>query len=395
VSAPQERPRVLHFFGGSALGGSELGAREYMRGQARFAHEALFLEPLAAAAPYYEEAGFAVASLELGRRSLLAVRTALARHIAARRIDLVHAYGLRPSLLVRLLGRRPALVQAIHSVDAHRPQWQALLDRATAGRVDRYITNSEAGARFLAAERHVARARIRVVANGIDVEAVARAAADRAARAATRAALGLDPARVVLLTVANLRAPKGLDVLVGTAARLAARADAAAQPFVWLVAGDGPLAADLGRDIERRGLAGTVRLLGFRTDVAALLAAADVFCLTSRREGVPVAILEAMAAGRPVVATRVGGVAELVAAGETGILLSPGDPAATAAALAELIASPARRAALGTAGQARARAHFTIDRAQQEIVAVYDEVLTARGGAAGTARDASATHTGR
>ncbi len=370
-----ERPRILHFFGGSALGGSELGAREYMRGQTRFAHEVLFLEPLGAAAPYYEAAGYPVASLELGRRSLLAVRAALAAHVAQHHPDLVHAYGLRPSLLVRLLPRRPALVQAIHSVDAHRPRWQALLDRATAGHVDRYITNSEAGARFLAAERHVAPARIRVVANGIDVEAVASATATRAA---ARTALGIPPDTIVLLTVANLRAPKGLDVLVDAATRLAGRAEAAAHPFVWLVAGEGPLAADLGRDIERCGLTSTVRLLGFRRDVAALLAAADIFCLTSRREGVPVAILEAMAAGRAVVATRVGGVAELIVAGETGLLVAPGDPAATAAALAELIASAARREQFGAAGQARARAHFTIERAQAAIAAVYDEVLAGR-----------------
>lgn len=387
MSGIQEQPRVLHFFGGSALGGSELGAREYMRGQARFAHEVLFLEPLGAAAPYYQAAGYPVASLELGRRSLLAVRAALAAHVAERRPALVHAYGLRPSLLVRLLPRRPGLVQAIHSVDAHRPRWQALLDRATARRVDRYITNSEAGARFLAAERGVDPARIRIVANGIDVEATARAAVERPR---ARAALGIPPDTVVLLTVANLRPPKGLDVLVEAAARLAARADSGAHPFVWLVAGEGPLAADLARDIDERGLANTIRLLGFRRDVGALLAAADIFCLTSRREGVPVAILEAMAAGRAVVATRVGGVAELVAAGETGILVAPGDPAATAAALAELLASAARRQALGASGQARARAHFTIERAQAAIATVYDEVLAGR-----VPPGPSATHTGR
>jgi glycosyltransferase involved in cell wall biosynthesis len=374
--------RILHFFGASGLGGSELGAREYMRAQARFAHAVLFLEPLGSAAPYYTEAGYPSTSLELGRRSLPAVRSALAAHLAANRPALVHAYGLRPSLLVRTLPQRPRLVQAIHSVDAHRPRWQALLDRATAARVDRYITNSEAGARFLTAERGVAPGRVRVVPNGIDVEARARAALERAP---ARAALGLAPEATVILTVANLRPPKGLDVLVETAARLAARADAGAYPCVWLVAGEGPLAAELSLDIARRGLGGMVRLLGFRRDVSALLAAADIFCLTSRREGVPVAILEAMAAGRAVVATQVGGVGELVQSGETGLLVPPGDPAATAAALADLIASAERRAAFAAGGQARARTHFTLERAAAAIAAVYEEL----------GAGASSTHTGR
>jgi glycosyltransferase involved in cell wall biosynthesis len=132
-----------------------------------------------------------------------------------------------------------------------------------------------------------------------------------------------------------------------------------------------------------------VRLLGFRRDVPALLAACDVFCLTSHREGVPVSILEAMAAGKPVVATDVGGVGELVvesgtpdvaAAGETGLLAPAGDDRRLAAALAALLAAPARRAAMGAAGQARARAAFTLERAAAEIAAVYRELIPARRG---------------
>jgi glycosyltransferase involved in cell wall biosynthesis len=109
--------------------------------------------------------------------------------------------------------------------------------------------------------------------------------------------------------------------------------------------------------------------------VAALLAAADLFCLTSRREGVPVSILEAMAAGRAVVATDVGGVREQVVEGETALLVPPGDPGAFARAVAALLADPARRGAFGAAGQARARARFTVERAAAAIAAVYAELL--------------------
>jgi glycosyltransferase involved in cell wall biosynthesis len=279
---------------------------------------------------------------------------------------------------MRFRWQRPPLVQAVHSLDVHRPGWQALLDRSTARRVDRYVTNSEAGARFLESERRVPSARVRVVPNGIDVEAFA---ACTTRRQETRAELGIGPDVPVLLTVANLRPPKGLDVLVETASRLAAAAASGAvdsssgPPLVWLIAGDGPLAGALESDLSRRGLTEIVRPLGFRCDIGELAAAADLFCLTSRREGVPVAILEAMAVGRPVVATRVGGVSELVVDGETGLLVPPGDPTELATALRTLLDHPERRARLGAAGQERARARHAIAYSAAAIASVYDELL--------------------
>jgi glycosyltransferase involved in cell wall biosynthesis len=332
------------------------------------------------------DAGFPATALDTalgGAAGPLRAFRKLRAAVAGAGPDLVHAYGLRPSLLLRFLTPRPPLVQAVHSIDAHRPWWQAVLDRETAGRVDRHLVNSEAGAAFLAAKRGVARDRIRVVANGIDVEAVARAATERDR---ARAALGLGAGAPVILTVANLRPPKGLEVLARTAARLAG---ADCPPWVWLIAGEGPLATSLAAELAERELAARVRLLGFRRDVPALLAACDVFCLTSHREGVPVSILEAMAAGKPVVATAVGGVGELVvesgtpdvaAAGATGLLAPAGDDRRLAAALAALLADPARRAAMGAAGQARARAAFTLERAAAEIAAVYRELIPARRG---------------
>jgi glycosyltransferase involved in cell wall biosynthesis len=366
-------PLILHFFGASALGGSELGALSFIQLQPGFRHRALYLEPPGQATALYAKAGVPVASLALGRGGPLPATLRLRAQLAADPPDIVHAYGLRPSLLVRLLRRRPALVQAVRSVDAHRPAWQAVLDRRTATRVDCYLANSQAGARFLVDERGVAASHIRFVPNGID--AMPFAAAD-ARRAGARALLGIGRLAPVILTVANLRPPKGLDVLADAATRLRDTPPFRDVPFVWLVAGDGPLAASLAGDLERRGLAGRVRLLGFRSDIADLLAAADVFCLTSRREGAPRSILEAMAAGRAVVATDVGGVSELVAAGETGVLVPRDDPGAIASALAALLTDPERSTRLGRAGRERVRAQHTLDRAAAAIAAAYDEVIT-------------------
>ena len=368
-------PRILHLFAVSALGGSELGALNYLLNQPQFEHAALFLEPAGPASERYAQAGVPVASLEIPLTGPIAFYRAHHRLMRALRQDppdLLHAYGLRPSLLARFIHPRPPLVQAVHSIDTHRPPWQAYLDQETAARVDCYITNSETAADFLTAERRVDRARICVVPNGIDVEAVAVAAAERDRM---RNMLGVPAACALILTVANLREPKGLDVLVATAERLATARPAPL--FVWLIAGTGPLAGDLAKDLARRGLAERVRLIGFRSDIPALLAASDLFCLTSRREGVPVSILEAMAAGKAVVATDVGGTRELVLEGVTGLLAPSEDDQGLAAALLRLLADRELCAAFGRAGQERARAHFTLERAAREIAEVYAELLAA------------------
>jgi glycosyltransferase involved in cell wall biosynthesis len=368
-------PRILHLFAVSALGGSELGALNYLRSQPEFDHSVIFIEPEGPASERYAGAGVSVESLGIPLTGPVAFYRAhhrLQRILKQDPPALVHAYGLRPSLLVRFIHPRPSLVQAVHSIDSHRPPWQAYLDQETSARVDCYLANSQTAADFLVAERRVDRARIRVVPNGIDVETVAAGAPERDRM---RNMLGVPAACALILTVANLREPKGLDVLVATAARLTAARPAPL--FVWLIAGTGPLAGDLAKDLARRGLAERVRLIGFRADIPALLAAADLFCLTSRREGVPVSILEAMAAGKAVVATDVGGTRELVLQGETGLLAPTGDDQAVAEALLRLLADRGLGATLGRAGQERARAHFTLAQSARGIAAVYSEVLAA------------------
>jgi glycosyltransferase involved in cell wall biosynthesis len=118
-----------------------------------------------------------------------------------------------------------------------------------------------------------------------------------------------------------------------------------------------------------------VRFLGRRDDVADLLAACDVFVLPSRREGLGVAALEAMALARPVVASRVGGLAEAVEDGRTGLLVGPGDTAALAAALARLLREPELRARLGAAGPARVAEDHSVSRLVESYEALYLEML--------------------
>ena len=185
------------------------------------------------------------------------------------------------------------------------------------------------------------------------------------ARDELRRDLGLDPDEDVLLTLASLVRRKGLDVLVDALPRLRSK-----RRYRLLVAGDGPERAALEERARDRGVAERVRFLGARADKADLLAACDVFVLPSRREGLGVAALEAMAAGRPVVATRVGGLGEAVVDGVTGLLVAPEDPSALAAALTRLCDDAELARAYGAAGPERvARGHLP-----EQMVAAYEEL---------------------
>jgi glycosyltransferase involved in cell wall biosynthesis len=198
-----------------------------------------------------------------------------------------------------------------------------------------------------------------VIPNGVDV-----AAAPRTRHAG-------DPPRIV--AVGRLAAPKDPLTLVRALAALGDR------PFAATVVGDGPDRAALEAEIRALGLTGAVELAGERRDVAGLLADSDVFVLASRSEGAPLSIIEAMAAGLPVVASTVGGVPELVEDAATGLLAPPGDPAALAAALARLLDDPELRRRLGDAGHERARARFDLDAVRRAHIDLYARELARAG----------------
>ncbi len=194
-------------------------------------------------------------------------------------------------------------------------------------------------------------------------------------RAAARAALGLDPAHPVVLTVGRLAVQKGHCYLIDAVPELATHFPDVAV----VILGNGPLNDRLRAQAEALGAADRVHLAGFRPDARMLLNAADVFVLPSRQEGMPLAAIEAMEAGLPVVATQVIGTAEVVTDGETGILVRPEDPRALVAGISQLLADPDRRARYGTAGRRRYLERFTSRRMAADTLAVYEAVLAGSG----------------
>jgi glycosyltransferase involved in cell wall biosynthesis len=174
---------------------------------------------------------------------------------------------------------------------------------------------------------------------------------------------------VALVSVGRLRGPKDFSTLVRAVAALPRGA------MVVRIAGAGPDHAALAAEIERLGLDGTVALLGEIHDIGRLLADADVFALASRSEGLPMSIIEAMAAGLPVVASAVGGIPELVEDGRTGLLVAPGDAAAFGRALEALAGDAELRRRLGTAARRRAEREFDLAICRRAHVELYRSLL--------------------
>ena len=179
----------------------------------------------------------------------------------------------------------------------------------------------------------------------------------------------------LVLTPARMHPQKGHTYLLQAAAQV--------PNATFVLAGDGPLRAALEAEARDLGVAGRCVFLGERLDVADLLAAADLFVLPSLFEGLPVSVLEAMAAERPVIATAIGGTDEAVAHESTGLLVPPKDPAALAAAIRRLQDDPAAARRLAVAGRARVEREFSSDATASQVMAIYDQVLAEAGVSSG------------
>jgi glycosyltransferase involved in cell wall biosynthesis len=192
-----------------------------------------------------------------------------------------------------------------------------------------------------------------------------------AARAQARASLDIPPDAIAVTTVGRLTAIKQHTLFLQMARALADRSDR----FLFLIVGDGELRKALEAETQTLGLAPRVRFLGWRGDLETVYGATDIFVLTSRNEGTPVALIEAMASGVASVSTDVGGVRDVVSGSDLGVLVPAGDAGALAGAVAALADAPARRAAIGLAGRASVRGRFHAARLVDDIRTLYWQLL--------------------
>ncbi len=288
----------------------------------------------------------------------------LLRLMTRERPDIVHTYLFFASLLgvpaARMTGAPAVVVSQRSSYEAGVAPFWRWVARRLHRNADKVIVNSRAAVLEEEAAG-VPAERLLYVPNGISAWAEPHC---------ERAALGLPPGPLALC-VGQLTKEKGHRHLIQAWSDVRR-----GQPRATLaLAGDGPLRGDLEAAAREARIGDAVLFLGPRDDVPRLIASADLVVLASLTEGMPNAILEAMAAGRAVVATRVGGIPDLVIDRETGILVPRAEPAALAAAIMALLDDPSRRARLGEAGRRRAREHFSMEKVTGAVVAVYEALL--------------------
>ena len=318
-----------------------------------------------------DEAGIGV--LALGRRStldLLAWRPLVS--LLRDGVDVVHAHMFGSNVWGTVLGR----LSGVPVVVAHEHTWsfqgrplRRFLDRELVARwADVFVAVSGEDRRKMIEVEGVDPAKIRLIPNGIPSPA-------NGAVADVRAELGIEPGAPVLGVVCELRAQKALEVLFEAAALLLPEFPS----LKVLVAGDGPERARLEEAALRLGVADTVLFLGIRRDVPAVLAAVDVAVLSSDYEGSPLSVMEYMAAAKPVVSTRVGGVPELLAEDVHGLLVQPRDPEALAEAVARLLRDPALAKRLGAEGRQRQQREFSLEAMVHRIEDLYEELWLASG----------------
>ena len=297
-----------------------------------------------------------------------------------REVDLVHTHSSKAGILGRAAARLAGVPGIVHTVhgwsfnDVQPAMTQRLYveaERAAARVTDRIVCvarfDRDRGLGFRIGHP----SQYRIVRSGIDPSLYD---APEGARERVRKALGAGPRDIVVGSIANFKPQKGpLDFV--EAARHAWLRDSRLRFFI---AGDGALRPVAERAIAEAGLEDVVRLLGWRNDVPELLAAMDLFLLTSLFEGLPRVVLQAMAASVPVVATDTGGVAEVVIDGETGRLVPTGDPAAAAEAIVSLAQDPDTRRRFAISARSRLGEEFDSRRMVRDLEDLYDEVLARR-----------------
>jgi L-malate glycosyltransferase len=352
---------VLHVDPERGWGGGEVQVVTLLRELAARGHRSrLAADPRGRLAREAAALGIEVVPLRVANN--VDVRAGLRLRGLLGRDDVVHFHTARAHALAPFCrggDARLVVTRRMDYVPRGGPYARWLYNRA----VDVVIAISE-GVRQALVRGGVRAERIRVVPSGIDPAAVQASAG---AGEPQRRAWGIAPDDVLVLVLGALERRKGHAILLAAARQLAST-----QPRLrYVFCGAGREEAALRRLAEP--LRGTVVFAGQQTHVAGCLAAADIVAMPSLKEGLGVAALEAMAAERPVVASRVGGLAEAVVDGESGLLVTPGDPAPLAYAIAALIADPALRRRLAESGRARVLARYTAARMADGTLACYGE----------------------
>jgi glycosyltransferase involved in cell wall biosynthesis len=337
------------------------------------------------------DAGVAFLGLPRRSRAQLGPWRELVRYARDWRADVLHSHKIGSNFWGALVAPRigvPVWVAHEHGWAYRGSPHRRWLDRyLIARRADAFVAVSRADRRRMVELEHIPESKTRFIPNGIPDPPPRDRSRD------VRAELGIAPDAPVVGIVAVARPEKALDLLIRAAARLRREFPGLRVLMIGVMA-DPDRAVEVARrgaeqieiHVQRRlhdltaelGLSGAVEFLGNRRDVPDLLEAVDVAVLCSEREGSPLSLLEYMEAGKPVVATRVGGVPDMIEDGVSGLLVEPRDPDHLAAAIATLLRDPDRAAAMGRAAQERRRQEFSIEAMVGRVEALYEELWASK-----------------
>jgi len=368
---------VVHVIGALRTGGAEKQLINYLEAADRveFRHTVLCLTARGEMAETAEAFGVPVVVRKVRFRNFFRDLSGLAAWFREENVAVIHTHMFFAAMWARLAGLRagvPVLVTTEHGKEPWKKWWQIRLDRWLTRRTFRHIAVSEDGRNIRINRDHVAPDRILVVPNGVPIPPVID---DPESRARLRREFGLAENQPVIGSVGRMIGAKAYPVLLEAL-------DVARQSLPdlhWLQIGDGPEREAVMDKARALGLADHVTFAGRRTDIGDLLEAMDVWVMSSIREGLPVALLEAMAAGKPIAATSVGGIPDAVDDGVSALLVQENDPVGLAAIIVRLFEDRELAARLAEAARQRAIAEYSIGAVAAAIENIYRQGLEAKG----------------
>jgi len=364
---------VLHLIGSLRVGGAEqqLVSLAPLFDRERFRIIVATMEPSGTLVERLRASNTDVRALNFRMRYFLPRLWRLCCLLRREEVDILHTHMFHASWYGRIAGlcaRVPVMIATDHGQELWKKPWDIAFERFANKYTALRIAVSQDVAEILKTREGVPANKLLVIPNGVDVE---RFQAGKSGRESVRSQLGFQDGAIVVGTVARLVEPKALHFLIKAVAQVSK-----AVPQVRLViVGDGPLRGDLESAAADQGISDRVLFTGSRSDIPEMLAAFDIFALSSISEGLPVSLLEAMAAGKPIVATKVGGIPEALADGREGLLVEPGDPDALAEAVRELACNPDLAARLGRQAAEKVAAEYSIAATVRKLEEVYLRLL--------------------
>jgi glycosyltransferase involved in cell wall biosynthesis len=367
---------VLHVIGSLSAGGAERNlyylAPHFASSRVRYAICCLFHK--GEFAGEVENLGVSVFELGYRKRFFFSTVLRLARLLRTRRVKVIHTHLFQSGLVGRLAAWRagvPAIVSHEHGKTLWKRWYHRFFERYAIGRTDLRLAVSKDIRDLRIQRERTPESKIRIVVNAVDP---ATFECDEATRVRKRTELGLDNT-FIIGTVGRLVDAKSYDFLLSVAARVRKQ-----RPDVSLIIiGEGELADDLKRIRDSLDLKETVRFLGKRTDIPDLMAAMDLYVISSKREGLPVTLIEAMMAGKPIVSTSVGGIPETISHGVDGRLVRFGDEEELSQTILDLIGDTEEMERLGKNARKRAIDRYSPGIVLKQLEAIYEEILSKKG----------------